>query len=323
MKAKAIDSMTSDSRNAYRDVERVLKQLAQGNPAAPWQIRLIGEGYQAQLFLARRGPASTGQAAENEPAEIAIAENEVVVKLYKESTPADRQACFNEKCGLEVLGELLPKNVCDGWAIGSPAMLYASDQPLALVMSSLPGVPLDMWLHSHSPTVAETVSIVEAILACLQALWSQGFMYGDLNLKNILYDAERHKLSFIDPGAPLDYYRCDDVAEEWFPMSRDIAYLLFSVAVSVRSTLRNPTSRERQQHLVSMLVRRYVESIGSRQQQLRLLAEIRFCAETHLRELKGAWSPSGVWRHFVKQITHSSLHRTLGQLAAQVDEVRT
>lgn len=304
--------MTSDSRATQLDIERVLKQLAHGETAAPWQIQRIGQGYQAQLFLAQRGQASAGQAAENE----------VVVKLYRETTPADRQACFNEKCGLEVLSELLPRNVGDGWSICSPTLLHASEQPLALVMSSLPGVALDVWLHSHAPTTAETMSIVEAVLASLQVLWSQGFMYGDLNLKNILYDAKQRKLSFIDPGLPLEYYRCEDVAEEWFPMSRDIAYLLFSVAVSVRSTLRNPASRKRQQLLVYLLVRKYFETIGSRQQQLRLLDEIRLCTETHIRELNGAWSPSGIWRHFVKQITDRSLNRTLGQLAEQVHEVR-
>ncbi|MCA9156785.1 MAG: protein kinase [Planctomycetales bacterium] len=313
MKAKAIDSMTSDSRNAYWDVERVLKQLAQGNPAAPWKIRLIGQGYQAQLFLAQRRLASACQSVENE----------VVVKLYRVTVPADRQACLSEKSGLETLSELLPGNVGDGWSICSPALLCASDQPLALVMSSLSGVSLDVWLHSHAPTAAETVSIVEAVLASLQVLWAQGFMYGDLNLKNILYDVKQRKLGFIDPGLPAEYYRCEHVPQEWFPMSRDLAYLLFSVAVSIRSTLGNPASRQRQQRFVSLLVRKYVEAIGSSQQQASLLDEVRLCIETHLDELNGAWSPAGIWRHFVKRITHRSLHRTLGQLVAQVHEVRT
>lgn len=305
--------MTSESRPAHLEVERVLRQLAQRDPAAPWQIQMIGQGYQAQLFLARRERPSAG----------GCGENEVVVKLYRESVPADRQACFSEKCGLEVLSKLLPRNVCDGWVICSPNLFYSSEQPLALVMSSLPGIPLDMWLHSHAPAVAENASIAEAVLASLQVLWSQGFMYGDLNLKNILYDAQQRKLSFIDPGLPLEYYRCQDVPEEWFPMSRDIAYLLFSVAVSVKSTLRNPASRKRQQFLVYWLVQKYFETVGSRQQQLSLLDEIRLCAATHLRELNCAWSPSGAWRYCVKQITHRSLNRTLGQLATQVHEVRT
>ena len=304
--------MTSDSPTAQLDIERVLKQLAHGETAAPWQVRMIGQGYQAQLFLAQRGQTSAGPSAENK----------VVVKLYRETTPADRQACLSEKCGLETLKEMLPRNVCDGWTICSPTLLHTSQQPLALVMSWLPGVPLDVWLHSHAPTSAGTVSISEAALACLQVLWSQNYFYGDLNLKNILYDAKQRKLGFIDPGLPLEYYRCEDVAEEWFPMSRDIAYLLFSVAVSVRSTLRNPASRKRQQSLVYLLVWKYFETIGSTQQQVRLLEEIRLCTEVHLRELNCAWSPSGIWRYFVKQITHRSLNRTFGQLAALIHEVR-
>ena len=186
-----------------------------------------------------------------------------------------------------------------------------------------PALTLPRYRHSHAPTAAETVSIVEAVLASLQVLWAQGFMYGDLNLKNILYDVKQRKLGFIDPGLPAEYYRCDHVPQEWFPMSRDLAYLLFSVAVSIRSTLGNPASRQRQQRFVSLLVRKYVEAIGSRQQQASLLNEIRLCIETHLDELNGAWSPAGIWRHFVKRITHRSLHRTLGQLVAQVHEVRT
>lgn len=305
--------MTSESRTSQSDVKRVLRQLAQGDAAAPWQIQMIGQGYQAQLFLARGGQASAGNGVQKE----------VVVKLYRETTPADRQACASEKCGLEVLSKLLPRNVCDGWLICSPTLLHASEQPLALVMSALPGVPLDVWLHSHAPTVAENALIVEAALTSLQTLWAQGFMYGDLNLKNILYDAGQRQLSFIDPGAPLEYYLCDDVPREWFPMSRDIAYLLFSVAVSVRSTLRNPASRKRQQLMVSLLVRKYFETLDSKQQQTRLLYEIRLCVDSHLRELHCDWSPSGIWRRLVKQITHRSLNRTLEQLAAQVQEVQS
>src|SRR5690606_26192380 len=113
--------MTSASRTEHLEVERVLRQFAQGVPAAPWQIRLIGQGYQAQLFLAQCGPVSAAQSVENE----------VVVKLYRETVPEDRQACFGEKCGLEALSKLLPGNVCDGWAIGSPTLFYTSEQPLA------------------------------------------------------------------------------------------------------------------------------------------------------------------------------------------------
>ncbi len=304
--------MKSDSRKSHLEVERVLKQLADRDPTAPWGIQLIGQGYQAQLFLARYGKALVGQ----------LDENAVVVKLYKETLAADRQAFQCEKGGLKVLSELLPGNVCGGWSIRSPSLLYASDSPLALVMSSLPGVPLDSWLHSNVPTTAEAESIVEALLASLQALWTQGFMYGDLNLKNILYDESQRSLSFIDPGLPAEYYRCDDVAREWCPMSRDLAYLLFSVAVSVKSTLRNPAARKRQQFIVSLLVRRYLDSIGSRQQQTTLLEEIRSCVETHLRELNCSWSPSGIWRQLVKQITQSRLSRTLEQLAVHRQEVQ-
>lgn len=295
----------------HLEVERVLMQFAAGDPAALWNIRQIGQGYQAQLFSAQRRKMLVGQPVENE----------VVVKLYKETVAADRHACLSEKCGLEVLTDLLPSNVCGEWSIRSPALLYASDNPLALVMSSLPGIPLDVWLHSHAPSKAEAVSMVDAILASLQVLWSQGFMYGDLNLKNILYDATQRNLSFIDPGLPAEYYSCAEVAQQWYPMSRDIAYLLFSVAVSVKSTLRNLAARKRQQRFVALLMGRYFESIQTRQQRLSLLDEVRSCIETHLRELDCSWSPSGIWRQLVKRIAHSSLNRTFDQLAVEIQEV--
>ncbi len=304
--------MKSEPHQAHLEVARVLKQLADTDAAARWEIHSLGQGDQARLFLAQYGQASMGQSDENP----------VVVKLYKEVVAADRQAFVSEKNGLKVLSELLPKTVGDGWSIRSPVLLYASDDPLALVMSSLPGVPLDVWLHANTPTSTQAESIVAAFLASLQALWSEGFMYGDLNLKNVLYDSAHQTLSFIDPGLPAAYYRCEDVDQQWYPMSRDIAYLLFSVAVSVKSTLGNPAARKRQKLVVSLLVRRYVESFGSSQQQTLLLGEIRSCTRTHLHELKGSWSPSGIWRHFVRQITQRSLNRTLEQLTVQREEVQ-
>ncbi len=305
-------AMKNESLTPHLEVVRVLKQFTPNEPAASWNIKWIGQGYQARLFLAQCKRDFVVQPVEHT----------VVVKLYKHAVAEDREAFLSEMNGLNILSESLPKNVCDGWTIRSPVLLYASDNPLALVMSALTGVSLDVWLHSNVPAATEIESIVEAMLASLQVLWSEGFMYGDLNLKNILYDSAARTLSFIDPGLPAEYFRCADVSQNHCPMSRDIAYLLFSVAVSVKSTLGNPAARKRQLFVASSLVQRYFESFGSRQQQTTFLDEVRLCLETHLQELNCSWSPAGIWRHLVKQITRRSLNRTLGQLVDERYEVR-
>lgn len=297
--------MNTVAVNARLEVEQILKHLAEKDRAwdGRWSIRLFGQGHQAQLYSAQRESGS------------GAISDEVVVKLYKESSPADRIAFLSERHCLEVLSELLHGHALSGWSMCSPTLYYASDKPLALVMSALPGVTIKRWLKSSQNSATEQASVARAILATLQLLWSRDVMYGDLNLKNILYDPTKQTISFIDPGLPAEFYRCDQVSRDCGPASRDLAYLLFSVAVGAKSALGNPAAWSRQLLFVEMLLRQHLDWIDSSQRQAMLLDEIRLCTQVHVEGLNCSWSPAGLWRRLVKRITQSKLNCAFAQLA--------
>ncbi|MCA9133648.1 MAG: hypothetical protein KDA45_10855 [Planctomycetales bacterium] len=305
--------MKSDPQTSPREVQQVLQQLASSQAAkeVPWRVERFSQGTQAELFRVLGGP-DLAQHGWPSP---------LVIKLFRDASAADRAAFENEKNGLQTLRQWLPASGAEGWSLDSPRLLHASENPLALVMSAVPGVPLERWLHTQRFSPAAAEALVRALLSALQTLWDRRFLYGDINLKNILYDAAEQRLCFVDPGLPAEYFRCPDVPQEWYPMSRDLAYLLYSVAVNVKHTLARPAARNRQLLLVSLLVRLYVESLESTRSQSRLLEEVRLCGQVHLQRIHCSYSLAGLWRRLVKQITQRSMTRTFEQLAVLSVEV--
>lgn len=303
----SLSSMKKMNAGAELKMEQVLHCLGSwdGCLASEWIVHVLSQGDQADIYSARRKSVINNGALADQ----------LIIKVYRDNSPSDRAAFQREKNGLHILQEHLDGTSFEEWAIRSPRLLYSSDSPLALVMNSVPGQPLHQYLRSHDMCSSEMETIAEVILSALQVYWTQGEIYGDLNLKNILFEPEEMTLAFVDPGMPLEYYRCDKVVSEWSPMSRDLAYLLFSVAVSVKSTLGNPASWVRQQLLVSLLLQRYARSIQSSQRLRLFLEELRQCLNIHLQMLDCTWLPSGVWRRLVRRITQSRINRTLDQLA--------
>ncbi|MDZ4848791.1 MAG: hypothetical protein SGI77_05825 [Pirellulaceae bacterium] len=306
--------MNHGALKARWEVEQVLKQFAEKDRGfdARWKVHSMDEGQQAQLFSAQRENGSDGKAIVDE----------VVIKLYKQTSAEDRVAYLSEKHNLVVLSGLLDEREFGGWSMRSPTLYYASDNPLALVMSVLPGEPISRWLQSSHNTIAARESAARAILAALRTLWSRDVLYGDLNLKNVLFDPSNRTIGFIDPGLPEAFFSCDQVSRDWYPASRDLAYLLFSVAVNVKSTLRKPAARSRQWSFVKYLLQQYVESIDCSTRQAMLLEEIRSCAQVHCEALDCSWSASGLWRRMVKSITRRCLNTALEELAKPNGQVK-
>lgn len=302
------------NKSTTLDVVQVLKKFTENDPAwdGPWRIRMFSQGDQARLYAARR---------DNTSVEKAMAD-QVVIKLFKQCSAEDKIAFLSEKQGLVALSESLHPLHFGDWTMRSPTLFYTSENPLALVMSVVPGISVESWLQSSKTSASARRAVAEAILIALKSIWSRGMMYGDLNLKNILHDPTNRTISFIDPGLPTQAFRCDDVSMDWYPASRDLAYLLFSVAVSVKRNFNNPSARDRQLDFVKSLLREFVDSIDSKKQQALLLREICLCTKVHLDGIHFAWSPTGLWRGLVKHITRCSLDRTFAQMAIAGSEVK-
>jgi len=278
---------------------QVLEQLqgAFKSSHEPWRVHQLGQGYQAVLYLATK--TSTVETRK-----------ELVVKVYKCGSAEDQTAFQNEVQTLKQLHELLNGWQYRQWTFETPELYYVSEKPLAMAMSRVRGESMQSWLRSGTTLADEA----EAVVAALKFLWSHDILYGDLNLKNMLYDPSQSVISFIDPGMPEGFYRCENVTADWYPASRDLAYLAFSVAASLKSTLTNPNARRRQLTFVSAVLSQFLETIDCQSKQQAFVEEVRGCARTHVEQLTSSMSPSGLWRIAVKRLTQRCLDAMFADL---------
>lgn len=280
-------------------VRLVLDQCGVGgcHDLSGWTVRPIGQGEQATVWLAEPGQTR----AALPPAD------GVIVKLYRGRTSGDRRAFLSEKEGLEALAAALPDHAACGWELRAPQLHGVNAEHLALVMSHLSGQPLVSWLVTARPDLATLEVLAQTLLVGLRGVWGSGGLYGDINLKNVLCDPTARTLGLIDPGLPHPWFRCQRVSQEWYPASRDLGYLLYSVAVSVKNHMREPRARRRQLAFVSLVLQQYLNALPTAACVKSALREIDACAQVHIDNIACSWSVTGVWRGLVKRLTRRSL----------------
>jgi hypothetical protein len=159
--------------------------------------------------------------------------------------------------------------------------------------------------------------LASTILAALVQYWGDvPRIYGDVNLDNILCEMATRSFSFVDPGMPEKAYLCEGVDKTWYPASRDLAYMLFDIAASVRSSIGHPVARQRQMDLIERLLLAFVERIDSAHEKACLLDELQACTRIHLRRIKANWSPAGIWRLLIRRIASRSIDKILHRVRA-------
>ncbi|HEX2972010.1 MAG TPA: hypothetical protein VHP11_06735, partial [Tepidisphaeraceae bacterium] len=160
----------------------------------------------------------------------------------------------------------------------------------------------------------------EAAIVAMERYWAAGGeIYGDLDPKNILCDFSTQSLSFVDPGMPEGTYHCFRAPREWYPASRDLAYMLFDVAASVRVSMANPGIRRRQKAFVEAGLRMFLANIGSEVEKQKLLEEIQACTQVHVGRIPVSWSPVGIFRMLVRQAAAHCVREMLGKLAVTAE----
>jgi O-antigen/teichoic acid export membrane protein/thymidylate kinase len=293
---------------AHAHVAEVLRQFT-GSRADRWHIEALGGGRQADIFLARAqdgGPAWGPH-------------RQLVVKLYKPHMMDHTEVPRHEFDGLTQLDEKLHGSEIGGWRVHSPKPLFKCEYPFALVMTPVPGKPINAYLESDGALDDDTIqSLATVVVSALQRYWSDGRrIYGDIDFNNILCDLDARELSFVDPGIPEDAYLCEEVPKRWYPRSRDLAYMLFDVASSVNASLMNPAAQARRKRLIEAMLRQAAKrSAAEGAQTQELLEEIRACAAVHMRRIPVSASPVGVWRWLVRRSVHRTLQEVLGRLAS-------
>jgi hypothetical protein len=141
-------------------------------------------------------------------------------------------------------------------------------------------------------------------------------IYGDLDFNNILCDPPASTVCFIDPGMPEKAYECSAMPRRWYPASRDLAYVLYDVATSVRSVVGRPRVRRRRRMLIESMLRQFAGPLASDEQRQSLLAEIHACCSVHLGRINVSWSPAGIGRRAVRRAAERMIGRMLHRLGA-------
>jgi hypothetical protein len=198
----------------------------------------------------------------------------------------------------------------NGWTVLAPQPLLCCRHPRAIVMTAEAGEPLSQLLRDDVDAnwIDEVAGVV---FAALQRYWAGSpRLYGDLNLDNILCDPQAKQLTLIDPGMPDDSHLCDDAPNRWFAMSRDLAYLAYSVACSVKRNLPHPLVDRRQLAMVEAIVSQGVEHADDPA----FIDELRACVQLHIASIAGSWSLAGAWRNFVR-------HRTAVRVDAMIQRI--
>jgi O-antigen/teichoic acid export membrane protein len=291
-------------------VTRVLQQFIPGAGEGGWLIEPLNEGAQANIFTAR--------AADRRP--VWQEHGDLVVKLFK---PAAHNRVEEARDQFEAMGRFharLDRSAVNGWQVRAPVPLYHCDRPFALVMTKVPGIPLNACVADGGRVTPDVLAaIADAVVAGMERTWAvESQIHGDFNFDNILCDLASRTLSFVDPGVREDVSRCDGVSRRWYPASRDLAHLLFETEAGVKRTIVTPALRRRQRTLAEQVLRAYLRRVAPADQRLALLDEVHGCARVYLESLVPSWTLRGLWRRVVRRIATGRIDEVIRKLRAEV-----
>lgn len=240
----------------------------------------------------------------------------VVVKLFSEKRPNVAAALDDEFESLTVMSAAFRGGDVDGWHVTAPEPLLRSASPPALLMTAVPGVPLERLL----PTLAriERQQLARSVCAALVVYWSStGRIFADVTLSNILADVGTRQLAFVDPGLPEPWFSCPGISTDFAPGSRDLACLLFSVlATNVRIGLVARRRARVRAAFATDVVRHYAVEHVATEQLSAFLAEVGGCAEKHMERIP-VGGPRELWRRFIRKQVNRRLKATLDELASR------
>jgi hypothetical protein len=297
--------MKKCSKSNSAAVMQVLQQFSGCPNEGNLVIEQLDDGGQAYIFAIGR---RDGQPIQQE-------HSKLIIKLYKSAGPQSVAVARHQFESLSRLHAGLDSSTANGWRIASPIPLFQCQWPLALVMTLVPGMPLKDCLCTGDAHTADVLdSIADAMIAAMDGFWSHGGLYGELNFDNILCDVPGRTISFVDTGGRDELILCDVVSRNWYPASHDLGYLLYDIETSLRTFIRNPGARLRQLYLVEQILRSYVKKTELGYSAQDLLDEIGACARLHLTRIRGAWSPGGAWRLFVRKNASRGIDQILARL---------
>jgi hypothetical protein len=150
----------------------------------------------------------------------------------------------------------------------------------------------------------------------MEQCWSSGRRHGDLGLRNVLFDIEAKKISFIDAGTRESCRTCSEVAKLPSAAASDLAHVLCDVAIDVMDLI-GSKARMGREIFVESVLRTIIQNIGSQKEKRRLLNEIQDCFQEHLAEyLELSWSLKTA---FVKRVAINRARSMLERVVSEHD----
>jgi len=282
-------------------VIRVLEDFTKATGESRWSITRIGDGSQAEIFIVK----STG-----EP--IRPVFQGLVIKIYKHEAGLAVETVQAQFEALSSLHAALDGVHINDWKILVPRPLYVCKAPLALVMTAVPGEPIEACVAQGSNGLPLPVLLdaAGATATAMQTCWSYGQRHGDFGMQNLLFDVKTKEVSLIDAGTVDSCRICNGGFRE-NAAAADLAHLLCSVTTDVTDLVNSQSTRVIKELFAENALLAIIENADAEQKR-RLLDEIWHCFQEHLPEwLQQSWSPKGVVHRFAAQIARSRVRSIL------------
>lgn len=261
-------------------------------------VQLLADSTQARVFVV----------------ELDGVPNRIIVKLFKEQQPGVAAALDDEFESLTLMANAFLGAEVDGWPIRAPEPLLRSSTPTALVMTAVPGVPVESILQELSSQ--ERRDLAHRVCEALVLYWSySGRIIADVTLSNILSDTPGRQLAFVDPGLPDPAFSCPGIPSNFSPTSRDLAFLLTNVLASnVRIGLLARRRARIRAEFAAEVLRHYVVNYLTSDQLPAFISEVDGCANCHIARIQVV-GPRQLWRRFVRLRVRHRLTATFHGLA--------
>jgi O-antigen/teichoic acid export membrane protein len=291
-------------------VIQALQNLTEASDYGRWTIKRIGGGEQAEVFMIET----------KDQLPIWGEHHALVIKLYKPKAALTLEMVQAQFTSLSGLHAALDGRKINGWMISVPRPLYVCHSPLAFVMTPVQGRNIEACVAEvEVPTSEVLEGAARAFAAALEQCWSSGRRHADLGLRNVLFDIEAKKISFIDAGTLESCRTCNDTARFPSAAASDLAHVLCDVATDVTDLVGSPV-RMGKELFFECVLRTVVENIGSEAEKRQLLNQIRGCLQEHLAEcLEPSWSLKGVSHRVVRQVAVSRVQSVLERVISADD----
>ena len=290
-------------------VTRVVQDFGGGSDYSDSTITGLGGGEQADVFRIESKYQLLPFSGEYRT---------LVVKLYKPEAPLTVEMVEAQFDSLAKLHTVLDNRQVNGWTISVPRPLYVCKSPLALVMTAVPGQYIDSCAPEGGVLPSEVLhdGAASAFAAALKLCWWNGQRHGDLGLRNVLFDIDAKRLSFIDAGTRESCRTCSEVVKFPSAVASDLAHVLCDVVIDVMDLV-GSEARMGREIFVESVLRTILNDIGSHKEERRLLNEIQDCFREHLAEYLELSSPLKGW--VIKQVAINRARSVLERVVSERD----